>query len=224
MHPGYITISEASRILKVHPNTLRNWEKKYILVPFRDKKSHYRYYSKSQLETFTRLRKTRRVHFAKGFEEVDAERMEELENAKHSFTSCMTTPFFPIFDPTRNKQYLDLFKKMHEKGVAIRMLANQKYPQTRRFGKNVAQFITEVRLKNIDGFSFNIVDDTVVSMYLYFNRSEKWMRIVIKKKSVVEQFRLLFETYWENALPLFSRQERDLRKNSSLPTSTILSP
>ena len=33
--PRYLTITQASQLLQVHPNTLRNWDKKGALKPIR---------------------------------------------------------------------------------------------------------------------------------------------------------------------------------------------
>ena len=33
--PEYLTLSEVSKMLKVHPNTLRNWDKNGTLKPMR---------------------------------------------------------------------------------------------------------------------------------------------------------------------------------------------
>ena len=49
---GYLTISEVSRLLKVHPNTLRNWDSNGILVPIRIGIKKVRRYRKSDIEKF----------------------------------------------------------------------------------------------------------------------------------------------------------------------------
>jgi putative resolvase len=33
--PPYLTITQAARLLQVHPNTLRNWDKNGVLKPIR---------------------------------------------------------------------------------------------------------------------------------------------------------------------------------------------
>lgn len=47
-----LTIREAAQILKVHPNTLRLWDKKGILVAVRLGEKRARRYKKSDLEKF----------------------------------------------------------------------------------------------------------------------------------------------------------------------------
>ena len=51
------TVSEAAAILAVSSKTLRRWDESKILVPFRDPKSNYRFYTRNQLEEFARKRK-----------------------------------------------------------------------------------------------------------------------------------------------------------------------
>lgn len=47
-----LTLKEASRILKVHPNTLRLWDKKRLLVAVRIGVKRARRYRKDDLEKF----------------------------------------------------------------------------------------------------------------------------------------------------------------------------
>lgn len=48
-----LTLSEASKILKVHPNTLRKWDKKGILKAVRFGQRGDRRYKEEDLEKFT---------------------------------------------------------------------------------------------------------------------------------------------------------------------------
>lgn len=47
-----LTLTEAARILKVHPNTLRLWDKKGVLVAIRIGTKRVRRYKKTDLERF----------------------------------------------------------------------------------------------------------------------------------------------------------------------------
>lgn len=50
--PTLITLREACGILKVHPNTLRKWDKKGILVAVRIGEKRIRRYKKEDLARF----------------------------------------------------------------------------------------------------------------------------------------------------------------------------
>jgi excisionase family DNA binding protein len=54
MKTVYLTIKEATKILKVSPLTLRNWDKKGILTAYRHPVNNYRMYRADQVEMFTR--------------------------------------------------------------------------------------------------------------------------------------------------------------------------
>lgn len=48
----YLNIKEAADLLGVTPNTLRNWEKRGILKPFRHPSNKFRLYDKEVIEKF----------------------------------------------------------------------------------------------------------------------------------------------------------------------------
>ncbi len=48
----YLTLSEVSKLLKVHPNTLRNWDKNGTLKPIRIGERKIRRYKKEDVIKF----------------------------------------------------------------------------------------------------------------------------------------------------------------------------
>ncbi len=50
----YLTIKQASKLLHVTPLTLRNWDKKGIIRPYRNPANNYRVYRLDQIENFLR--------------------------------------------------------------------------------------------------------------------------------------------------------------------------
>ena len=50
----YLTIKQASKLLHVTPLTLRNWDKRGLLKPYRHPLNNYRIYRIDQIEAFLR--------------------------------------------------------------------------------------------------------------------------------------------------------------------------
>jgi excisionase family DNA binding protein len=50
--PEYLTLMEVSQLLKVHPNTLRNWEKDGVLIPAKIGLRNLRRYRRDDIEKF----------------------------------------------------------------------------------------------------------------------------------------------------------------------------
>jgi DNA-binding transcriptional MerR regulator len=50
----YITINKAAKLLHVTPLTLRNWDRRGILKPYRHPVNNYRIYRLDQIEVFLR--------------------------------------------------------------------------------------------------------------------------------------------------------------------------
>ena len=50
----YITIKDAAKLLHVTPLTLRNWDRRGVLKPYRNPINNYRMYRLDQIEGFLR--------------------------------------------------------------------------------------------------------------------------------------------------------------------------
>lgn len=61
----YITIKKAAKLLHVTPLTLRNWDRKGLLKPYRNPANNYRLYRLDQIESFLRKLELSRVQQAK---------------------------------------------------------------------------------------------------------------------------------------------------------------
>ena len=61
----YLTIKQASKLIHVTPLTLRNWDKKGILKPYRNPANNYRVYRLDQIESFLRRLESSRAKQAK---------------------------------------------------------------------------------------------------------------------------------------------------------------
>jgi len=61
----YVTIKNAAKLLHVTPLTLRNWDRKGVLKPYRNPANNYRYYRLEQIEAFLRQVEQSRAKHAK---------------------------------------------------------------------------------------------------------------------------------------------------------------
>ncbi len=61
----YLTIKQAAKLLHVTTLTLRNWDKKGILRPYRNPANNYRVYRIDQIEHFLRKMELSRSQQAK---------------------------------------------------------------------------------------------------------------------------------------------------------------
>jgi len=50
----YLTVKNAAKLLHVTPLTLRNWDKRGVLKPYRNPANNYRFYRLEQIEGFLR--------------------------------------------------------------------------------------------------------------------------------------------------------------------------
>ncbi|MFH1460950.1 MAG: MerR family DNA-binding transcriptional regulator [Patescibacteria group bacterium] len=57
----YLNIKDTAKLLHVTPLTLRNWDKKGILKPYRNPANNYRVYRLDQIEGFLRKLEQSRV-------------------------------------------------------------------------------------------------------------------------------------------------------------------
>lgn len=69
MEKRYIAIKEAAKILMITPLTLRNWDKKGVLIAYRNPVNNYRVYRIDQIEMF--LRKLENSKNKRGGKRID---------------------------------------------------------------------------------------------------------------------------------------------------------
>lgn len=61
----YLTIKQASAILRMHPDTLRRWDRAGTVKTRRHKKSGYRVYTAGDMRKLKALKEIRGYHFVK---------------------------------------------------------------------------------------------------------------------------------------------------------------
>ncbi len=65
----YLSIRHAAQMLSVTPLTLRNWDKRGVLVAYRNPANNYRVYKRDQVEMF--LRRIENTRNRKGARKID---------------------------------------------------------------------------------------------------------------------------------------------------------
>jgi DNA-binding transcriptional MerR regulator len=65
MKRRYLSIKQAAEIIGVTPLTLRNWDRRGKLRPFRNPVNSYRYYRVDQIEAFLRAMESSREKYKK---------------------------------------------------------------------------------------------------------------------------------------------------------------
>lgn len=65
----YISIRYAAKMLNVTPLTLRNWDKRGVLIAYRNPANNYRVYRRDQVEMF--LRRIENTKNRKGARKID---------------------------------------------------------------------------------------------------------------------------------------------------------
>ena len=76
----FITIKDAAKLLGVTPQTLRTWEEKGELIPFRNPINNYRVYKINQIERF--IEDMRNERLRRGKFRIKVKIIEKNENEK----------------------------------------------------------------------------------------------------------------------------------------------
>lgn len=81
----YLSINKVAKILNRTPQTLRNWEKKGVLIPVHKSHNGYRYYSQEQINEYLGLKEKKRITI--GYCRVSSKKQEDdlnrqIENMK----------------------------------------------------------------------------------------------------------------------------------------------
>ena len=191
-----LTISQAAKILKVHPNTLRNWEQKKILIPFRGK-NNYRYYTQSQISTFLMRGATAKVQIKWGYNAGIKERINELKTAQKSINACVsstvTTPFTPKLDTTLHS----LAQRAMLRGVKIRFIRNLNDPIMKQQALRHAMAGIKTKNREIAGITFSIIDQEIVRLEVPTDNPDYRLYLKIFDKEVAKSFGIFFELLWK---------------------------
>ncbi|MBU1111085.1 MerR family transcriptional regulator [Patescibacteria group bacterium] len=197
MKPRSLTISEAAEIIGVHPNTLRNWEKKGIMVPDRDPETNYRYYHQEQVKAFLLRGGVAKLKIWWGYENTIKRRVEDFDKVKNTLDICVSGTVTTHHDKSVDKKLDRLRKEALEKGVEIRFIRDLKDPIQEERADVAAKMGIETRNCKVDGMSFAIRDKEVVGIELPSDNPDHRLCLFINDKGVAKSFSLFFDMLWD---------------------------
>ncbi|MFC1780189.1 MerR family DNA-binding transcriptional regulator [Patescibacteria group bacterium] len=191
-------ISQAAKILGTHPNTLRNWESKNILVPQRDNNSNYRYYLQEQLNAFLERGKSQKIEIKWGYEYSKCARKDEVFLVKKSLdvivsSEASTSPLDKQFDNKLIKQWrLNIANK-----VKARFIRNLDNPRMKEIAQQLKKLGIKTNHRKVAGFTMSIRDIKVVRIEVPSDNPEQRLNLLIHDSKVAKSFTVLFEKLWK---------------------------
>jgi DNA-binding transcriptional MerR regulator len=193
-----LTISQAAKLLNVHPNTLRNWEDKKLLLPHRDRSNNYRTYPIATIREFLLRSSSPKIEVKWGVLEVIKARIEELDYARKTLDVMVsnesTTP-----DDSSNELLFERLEDALARGVVVRFIRGI-HPDNHldERVKRMKQLGVATKLRQLNGFTCSIQDASIVRLEIPSDVPENRMQIIIRDKKVSGSFLSMFELLWKH--------------------------
>lgn len=197
MNKKKFTISEAARILNVHPNTLRNWEKKNVLIPQRDKRSNYRYYSHDQINAFLLRGATPKIKIHWGYEYSKQARRDELTHVKKTLDVIVSSEV-STYEKELDKELFSLWESLIARGVKGRFIRDLDNPRMREIAAQHKKFGVKTKDRKVTGVTISIRDRKVTRIEVPSDNPEQRLNLIINDPKVAKSFTLLFEKVWNS--------------------------
>ncbi len=192
-----LTISEAAKIIGVHPNTLRRWEKEKKLVPVRNKISRYRYYSYKQIRDFL-ARGGAKIRIKWGYYSAKISRVEELSLARKSIDALVSFEA-TTYETSADKELLVLLKEAVKSGVKVRFIRNLSSPEMKLRAELMEKLGVETKHQPIKGLTFSIRDGRVVRIEIPNESNRDRLNLIIHDSKIAYSFSLLFDKLWNES-------------------------
>lgn len=193
---GRFTILETAKLLKVHPNTLREWEKKKILLPIRDKATNYRYYTSDLIRGYLLRGSLPKIEVHWGYDYSKKARVQELIDAKLSLdviVSSSTTTYEKDID----QELFLLLRKAMRKGVKVRFIRNLSDQRMKERAEKMKQLGVETKNRKIYDVTISIRDKEITRVEIPSDNPEQRFNLVLNDKKIAESFLIFFEKLWK---------------------------
>lgn len=195
MKPGYLTISETAKILNIHPNTLRNWEKKNLLTPFRDKRSNYRYYSQEQINAFLIRGAIPKIKIMWGYEYSKQARRDELTKVWKTLDVIVSSEV-STYERKFDRELFGLWKSLIKRGVRGRFIRDLDNPRMKEIASQHKKLGVKTKHRKISGITISIRDQKVVRIEVPNDNPNQRLNLLINDPKVAKSFLLFFEKLW----------------------------
>ena len=192
-----LTISQAAEVLKVHPNTLRNWEKKNILVPTRNPHSNYRLYTQNQLLSFIQRGTKPKIRVHMGYNYSLKARTDELVKVKQTLDVIVSNEV-STYENSLDKELFKKCKICMEKGIKIRFIRDIRNQRMKEIAKQHKKLGINTRNRKVSGITISIRDKRIVRLEIPHDDPRQRMNILIEDEDTARFFTLSFEKLWGN--------------------------
>jgi len=192
---GEFTISEVSKIIGVHPNTLRKWEREKKLIPTRDKISKYRYYRGEQIRDFLLRGKLSKIEIHWGHEYAKQARREELRKVNNTLDVIVSSGVSTSGKEFDQELY-DLWELLIKRGVKGRFIRDLSIPRMKEIAVQHKAFGIETRNRKVAGLTISIRDRKVVRIEVPSDNPEQRLFLIINDSKVANSFEMMFEKLW----------------------------
>ncbi|NOY14740.1 MAG: MerR family DNA-binding transcriptional regulator [bacterium] len=192
---NYLTVSQAARLLNVHPNTLRRWEKEKRLVPLRNSATNYRQYTYQQVTSFLLRGRLPKIEIKWGYAYAKKARAEELSLARRSL-EVVVSQEATTYENQVDKRLFELLKEAVESGVKIRFIRNLGSLMMKERAKAMSRLGIKTKHRPVAGVTFSIRDKQTVRIEIPNDNDNQRLNLIIHDSKVASSFLMLFEKMW----------------------------
>jgi len=189
MDPKVFTISKAAELLKVHTNTLRNWEVTGQLIPTRGK-NNYRYYSIKQLQKYLSQSFTPKTETVYGYKKSLKELKNEIETSKTTINIIVSSNS-STDDVQDDLEVMQSLLNATKRGVRVQIIRD-----TRSSFAKVRKKNFQIKKREVLGLKFSVIDSFLVKINIPSDNPRRWITQVIKDDKTGKVLTEYFAELW----------------------------